>query len=500
MTTTKTTVILVLAAFLACGCVQPPPQVPGSVAQYEALQKSDPQRYSQPIILLHNLQRVMDADLKPADRLASLQLVTELGGDDANTRTQLAGVLADPRTGPEVSQAILALLLKNDHPDLAGLVVAALGDTARYGPLHDSILDWLVRHPTPAVLSELVRLWANEDPSGPNEQRYRQVVQKLSGAAWDEALLGGINTTAFTEPGSAMAVLVKRIPEPVLRQRLADLPPRTEAISALQVSQQQFDYLPAGAVQFAGVLQFYQQSKPLLYDASRLVMQWRDECGYAFDPRDFHLISRLAQDPLRTSLKRTQLVQELGSQLNARRHVRAPSGDDSFRTRVDSLTMADLWNLYLLSDLLSRPRTQMAVWVLSEGDRADRNGAWGGLVAYRAGQAEATKYPSVQQPGLDDMTFVPAPNGRHGNADYDFAADQRDSLCRFVCHFEKLDNAARAGPTAAELKDAKAGNYCGLVLTSLGAEAFCAHYFNPQGVIISLGVYVMKKPGEAGTG
>ena len=60
-------------------------------------------------------------------------------------------------------------------------------------------------------------------------------------------------------------------------------------------------------------------------------------------------------------------------------------------------------------------------------------------------------------------------------------------MCRFLAHFQKANNASRAGPTARELRDASAANHYGLVITSVNDKAFCAHYFNPQGVVVSLG-------------
>jgi hypothetical protein len=485
----------VLTLLVTAGCVQPFQRVPSTVAEYEAIQKTDPQKYSQQVLLLHNVSRVLDPDLRTADRVASLELAVKLGGDDAKVRADLAGVLTDPRTPPEVHQAVLTFLLKKDHPDLAGFVVAAMGNLTKYSALHQSILDWLTKHPTPEVLSELVKLWAGEDASGPNEARYREVVTKITGKPWDEALLQGLNTPGFSAPSAALAVLAKRMPDAELRKRLATLTPQTEAVTAIQVFLGKFDYLPGTAAEVEAIVQFYKQNRSTIEDTARLVNLWRGDYGYAFNPRDLHLLSRLAQDPLRTSLRRAQLVQDLGSMLNTRKHVARPggSGDDRFWQRVDSLSVADLWNLFLMSDLLARPRTQMAMWVLSERDREDRSGAWGGLVFYRAGEAEATLYPIVEQPGMDDLTYVPALRGKRGTGEYDFLADQRDSLARFICHFETADNAGRAGPTAAELKDAKAGNYYGLVLTTLSPETFAAHYFNPQGTVVSLGIFPLRK-------
>lgn len=486
---------LAIAILIAAGCSQPVQTAPVTVAEYDAVQKSDPQKYSQQVLLLQNLSRVLDPDLQAASRVASFELVVKLGGDDPKVRADLASVLTQPRTPPEVHQAVLSFLLKNDYPDLARYVVAAMTNLTKYSTLHQSILDWLTKHPTPVVLSELVKLWAGENPSGPNEARYREAVAKITGKPWDESLIACINTPGFLAAPSALAVLTKRMPEAELRKRLGTAKPQTEAMSAIETSLSKFEYLPASATDAQTIVAFYDQHRTMVDDAARLADSWRGDYGYQFNPRDLHLISRMSQDPLRTNLRRTQLIQQIGSATNSRKHIARPagSGEDRFWQKVDSLTIADLWNLYLLNDFLVRPRTQMAVWVLSEKDREDRTAAWGGLMFYRAGQAEATVYPSLEQPDLGDLAYTPAPSGKGPDGEYDFFALQRDSLCRFICHFEKTENSARVGPTPQELKDSNQGNYYGLILTTVSADSFAAHYFNPQGTVISLGVFPLKK-------
>jgi hypothetical protein len=145
--------------------------------------------------------------------------------------------------------------------------------------------------------------------------------------------------------------------------------------------------------------------------------------------------------------------------------------------------MADLWNIYLLNEMLSRPRVQVSLRLMANGDMADRDSAWGGLVFYQNGQAEAILYPPDPRVKGDDLVYHPTRR---------LITDSRDSLCRFIGHFEKVDNADRVGPTGRELADAADGNYYGLVLTRTGADSFAAHYYNPQGVVVSLGKFPLR--------
>jgi hypothetical protein len=121
--------------------------------------------------------------------------------------------------------------------------------------------------------------------------------------------------------------------------------------------------------------------------------------------------------------------------------------------------------------------------VMADRDRADTKTEWGGLVVYESGGAEARIYPPEKGAPADDLKYVPSKQ---------LNSDSRDAMCRFVCHFEKAANAARAGPTAEELAGAREGNYYGLVLTSVGDNEFCAHYYSPQGTVISLGRFAFK--------
>jgi hypothetical protein len=121
--------------------------------------------------------------------------------------------------------------------------------------------------------------------------------------------------------------------------------------------------------------------------------------------------------------------------------------------------------------------------MMADRDRADTRSAWGGLIVYESGGAEARLYPPDKDAPPDNVRYI---------ASRQMASEGRDSLCRFLAHFEKAENGERAGPTPEELAGAREGNYYGLVVTTLSPTEFCAHYFNPQGAVISLGRIAFK--------
>lgn len=487
--------VLAALPLLLTSCQVAGPAIPVTLPHYLDAQQKDPQAYLPTVVIQHNLLRALNADLPAGDRIESFRLAAHLGADDPAIRGQLVDPLGDPRTPPQFKAAILTFLMEKDYPDMAAHVVSAMPSLQQDGQLHDTVLDWLARHPTPAVLAEVVRLWSKEASSaGPNESRYRQLVGKMTGKDWEQSLLDGLNSEGFTHGGAATGILAARLGPDALRRKITALPSRSPQVEALKAFVAKLDYLPANDAEYAGVVQMFEKNGAMIDDVAFLAGNWQAEAGYEFNIRDFHLLARIARDPLRKNLRKAQLIVEVGQAVNARRHVPYKQGeqtiDDRFWSRAEGLTMADLWNLYLVNDLLGRTVMQRVVTTLAAQDQKDTRTAFGGLIFYRAGQAEATQY--VALPGGDDMTYMPVPRGKRGNGEFDFAADQRDCICRFICHFEQGENAGRAGPSDSELHDAAASNYYGLVLTTVGDGQFAAHYFNPAGDVISLGVFAMK--------
>ena len=66
-------------------------------------------------------------------------------------------------------------------------------------------------------------------------------------------------------------------------------------------------------------------------------------------------------------------------------------------------------------------------------------------------------------------------------------------MCRFVTHFEKVSNISLAGPTRGELLESRRDNYYGLVLAGISERLFSAHYYNPQGQVVSLGLVPFRR-------
>lgn len=475
-------VTMALASCAPDGVMSPPTSLP----QLRDMESSRRVNYPRQTILLYNLRRVLDSDLNADARASSMKVVAAVAEDDTLVLEQLAGVLGNPRTPQPVRDEVLAFLLSKDYPELAQYVVRVLPNIRGSERLRGLLLEWLARHPTPAALSEVIKAWAEVPSTNQSaEADFRLVVARLTAKPWYEALLEALNAPGFTARGSAIEVLSQRVVPVTLKRDLAELSPRTEAVVVLQAFIGQFDCLPASGQELLSMAHIYRKYANMMDEASELSVRWRRLDGYHFNIRDYHLLNGLQSDTKRSAESRAELVAELSRNLLPRRHVRpnaVAEGQEDFSGRfdrlADRLTMADLWNLYLLDEMLSRANIQAAIAVMSDEDRADTRHGLGGLVFLEYGRAQAKLYPANPLAPPNDLAYTPSSRA---------LADGRDALCRFSGHFETVRNADRGGPTKEELLDVHYGDYYLLVFTSLSEASFCAHYVNPDGVIVSLG-------------
>ncbi len=485
MTKTLMLWLLVPLAMLSAQCAPVAPPPPANLAEYEKVRMGNPTGYPRRTILTYNLQRVLDGERTTDQRVASLQLVLHLGAEDESVRRRLSSILTAPESPYELHHTVLSFLLEKDYPGLAGYVIPALARADQDPRLRDAILQWLSRHPSPVVLGEVVKLWARQpSTTTPGEPRFRLIAERITGLTWEQALLSGINSRGAFPRGEALEILSRRARADSLKKRILRMEPNTAAVAGLQSFLDNFDYLPTTQTEFEAVESIFKTRLEMIADAARIDGKWRRDYGYRFNVRDFHLMSRMGRDPLRTMLRRTQLILELGQSLATRQHVRygAHPGTgrsvvtDRFGLQVETLSVSDMWNLYLLNEMLTRPRMQLALKIMADNNRADPGSSRGGLVFYQHGQGEAMLYPPDE---VDEGLQL--------------VSDGRDSLCLFIAHFEKVYNTSQAGPTADELRRAREGNYYGLILTSVNEYAFCAHYYNPSGQVVSLGKFAFRQ-------
>ncbi|MFW6133364.1 MAG: hypothetical protein ACOC8F_05655 [Planctomycetota bacterium] len=481
------TVLVLLLAAAACPADSgdgPPTNLP----EYRSMRRQRPAPWPDYTVRQYNLRRVWNDDLPAAQRVASLDLVVHLSGDDETVARQLSLLLGRRSTPRRLYEAVLTHLLRKGTHVVAEHVVKALENPDLPADLRDAILRWLVDHPQPEVLARVVQLWADEPPDGPNEPRFVRIVERIARTRWDRALLDGINAERFDARGSAMEVLSARIDKSVLRRRILQREPATPAMAALHVFVERFDWLPPDGRAFLAATWLYTHRADRIEDAAALARRWRRAYGYRFGVRDFHLLAHLGADPQHQQVRRSQLVMQVGQMLVSREHLPPSAYADrpaaahrqSIPDQLDRLSMPELWTVKLIGEMFVQRRVQRALQVVAGQDRADRRSVKGGLIVYENGRAEAKLYPADVQREQDDLHYVPSR----------YAVKQaRDALAWFTGHFDRVENIERVGPDAVELRAAAEGRFRAVVLTSLSARRFTAHYYNPDGRVVSLGVY-----------
>jgi hypothetical protein len=427
----------------------------------------DRRRHPDALIQSVSLARVQNYELLTQRRLDALALYDYLGQADDDAVRELRVVASDPRQPKEVRHAIVAYLKK---------IGQARGIAISPEPTDTKRIDKSLS------LEELVVQWSPLPASDPNEQAYRSWVKEKTGVSWDRALLDAMNTPRFAAPAEAMAVLQKRVHVATLKRRILALKPATSTTRSLQAFANAFDYVPTTPATFMQVMVLYHSRRDMFNETALRAAQWQQGGKYEFGVRDFHLLSRLSRDPLRTDLKQAQLVGAVSKALKKQQHLSRDGKTDQFWAVIDSLDRADLWNLYLLHEMLSRPRVQMKLRLMMDSDQADTGGEWGGLVFYQSGQAEAHLYRYDKHAPRNDQAYQPSRR---------LISDGRDALCRFVSHAH-IAKAKDIGPTAAELRDAKVGNYNGLTLIRIDKDHFVAYYYTPGGDVVSLGVFLLR--------
>ncbi|MBI5725912.1 MAG: hypothetical protein HZA50_18275 [Planctomycetes bacterium] len=490
---------LAAAAMFAslAGCVdmqtKPPPV---TIAEYKSYVGSGMQTYNRQTILFHNLQRVGDSALPEAQRVDSLDVVSATAEAEPTVGQQLVVVSNDSATPSALRERINIFLRKSDiRIDPTIVANTQTPKVLDPGDLKGLLEKYARDGGQITDLIDVVSRWAQQVAvNGPMEDLFRKAAVKIAGQPWPEALVASINAPDFTARGSAIDVLAHRMAVEDIGKMILRLQPKTEAMAALQVFLERFEFVPSNAGEFTAVVTMYKSSRELINDAAKLWRNWHDNYGYSFNIRDFHLLSQIARDPLRepfrATIPRRKMVMDLNKAFTVRVHAScaadplAKEGGNTFMRVADKLTLADMWNLQLINDMLSLPRVQYALRTMSVGDRNDKTGVWGGLIFYRNGMAEALLYPPDNSQGPNDLEYVPTKR---------LQLDNYDAVARFNGHFEQAANGARAGPTQNELAAAKKGNFYGLVITSIGEETFAAHYYNPAGVIVSLGTFPFRK-------
>ena len=134
--------------------------------------------------------------------------------------------------------------------------------------------------------------------------------------------------------------------------------------------------------------------------------------------------------------------------------------------------------------MLRRKRVALALKILADRLRARLSSPRSGLVFFEEGRASARLYPQDTDSTRGDRDHTPS---------REFKRAGLNALCHFHTRFETVYNGDRAPASKREATLAKQFNFYGLILASIDSETFSAFYYNPDGVIVSLGLFAFGK-------
>ncbi|MDP6635558.1 MAG: hypothetical protein QGG42_11700 [Phycisphaerae bacterium] len=486
---------LCLVALLCYGCVDPIPAPPHTLAEFTELQRTHPQEYANSTVMRHNIQRVLDPDLPTADREASLDLIASLVGPGGQLPAEVSAALDQDDCPPTLRKRILGqgvavATVRNGSNSATTVTNGGAADPlplnklaqAPAGPRRRATLRWLIENPKPEALADLCKLWASEAPNGSDEQLFRQAVGGLGAGKWQDVLLDSLNAKKFAARGSALSVLSARGAEIDLLNRITAMTAQTVSIQTMQTFVEKFGYIPANGGQLLASVIVHAENKGVLDKPALLAKQWSAKYNYKFNIRDYHLLNKLSVDATRNKIERDELVKQIVQKLAVRRHVDRSAGP--FSRQAAQMTMPDLWNIVLIDEMLHRKRVSLALRILADRLRAGLNSPRSGLVFFEGGKAAAKLYPQGIDSTQGDRDHIPERELQRAG----FSA-----MCHLHTRFEKVYNGDRAPTSKRELSAARQANFYGLVLTSIDSGTFSAFYYNPDGAVVSLGLFAFGK-------
>lgn len=195
-------------------------------------------------------------------------------------------------------------------------------------------------------------------------------------------------------------------------------------------------------------------------------------------------------------LSRQEHLEAIGAALQSRSvHVRARADNETRRAvpeRLeawqDKLTWADLVALRCVDEALAQPEVVAALFAQRDLDQADRRAEYGGLLRVDRGSGDG---PRV---GAAAILYPPREGERTGDAEFVAPQDMLDqsntALAHYHFHAQSIRNDRYAGPSPRDLVYAgRFGRTC-LVFTSMEEGAINTDYFQPDGVVIDLGLVI----------
>tara|TARA_R110000737_G_scaffold2923_12_gene9415 strand:- start:4621 stop:6174 length:1554 start_codon:yes stop_codon:yes gene_type:complete len=187
------------------------------------------------------------------------------------------------------------------------------------------------------------------------------------------------------------------------------------------------------------------------------------------------------------SATKAQLSQEITSRFAGRTFIKRktakgePAHNERFEQWESELSWADLITILVMDEAIQSPEVVEKIFVQRSLDHKDRKTEYGGIldVDPSTGLHRAVLFRPRARDRVSDERFV---------ASEDMIRFSDRALAHYHFHANERNNEKYAGPSRADYINAETSGRTSLVFTSLKADELNVDLYQPNGVVIDLGV------------
>lgn len=189
------------------------------------------------------------------------------------------------------------------------------------------------------------------------------------------------------------------------------------------------------------------------------------------------------------SSTRSELDAELTRRLAGREHRRRTGEVIRFRSESldtwrDQMAWADFLTALVIDDAVGTERIRAALFSQAESDRQDTTTEYGGIIRISIRDHEPDTYVAADYPPKpvmreSDTSFVASP---------EMFKEGTRALAHYHFHVQKANNGRYAGPSFGDMQYAATYGRACVVFTSLDENTMGVDLYQPDGVVIDLGM------------
>jgi len=276
-----------------------------------------------------------------------------------------------------------------------------------------------------------------------------------------------------------------------------------DALAAIVRAARELRVVPTTAEELAWLRRLAEPANAAFWrDAARAATAFADPAGRAPSPQDGLELRHLAAlvyaqrfQPQALEWSRSNLLSTIETELAGRDHRwrdRDTAGEipnESLERNERDMSRADLLLLWAGLEAIDRagPGARRALGELGDRDMLDTTTEHGGVLSFADDDGALTiaHYPPRPRDRVSDQRMI-APDA--------LLTDSDDALFHFHLHAQRYDNGPLAGPSPGDFDYARLHGRACVVFTFVDRARMNADYYQPNGVVIDLGMIDVRPP------